>query len=69
MNEYNIETATDLLKKFEQVQKAGLTPENTAKMVDLLQREQEHNFAARQVRHADRVTGDDLRKQIGRAHV
>ena len=64
MNEYNIETATDLLKKFEQVQKAGLTPENTAKMVDLLQREQEHNFAARQVRHADRVTGDDLRKHL-----
>lgn len=64
MNEYNIETATDLLKKFEQVQKAGLTPENTAKMVDLLQREQEHNFAARQVRQADRVTGDDLRKHL-----
>lgn len=64
MNEYNIETATDLLHKFEQVQKAGLTPENTAKMVDLLQREQETNFAARQVRQADRMTGDDLRKHL-----
>lgn len=58
------DVASTLLREFEAARKAGLTPENVTKMVDLLQREQEHGFAARQLQAAERVTGGDLRKHL-----